>query len=58
MSIEHSAASCDWCSKSLDNGVDVACIKCYEELEAENGHLKDKIANLEETIAGLESRLP
>jgi hypothetical protein len=58
MSIQHSEATCDWCSKKIGDGVDVACHKCYGELEGECGRLQDTIAELEGKISDLESRLP
>lgn len=58
MSINHSSASCDWCSKKIGDGADVACKKCYEDDEGQIYDLKNEIADLQAKIDDLESRLP
>jgi hypothetical protein len=58
MSINHSSASCDWCRKKLDDGADIACGKCQQDVESENSGLKDTIKDLQARIDDLESRLP
>lgn len=54
MSYKESECRCDWCSRLIEG--DVACKKCYEELEEENAKLLDKIAELEERIKKLEAQ--
>ena len=55
MSYEASECRCDWCSGNIHNG-DVACKRCYEELEEANKKHLDKIAELEARINELEAQ--
>lgn len=48
MSYSESEIKCDWCNGRLNNGADVACRECYEQLESENYELKQKIEALEQ----------
>jgi len=50
MSYNESNIECDWCSKPIKSGADVACRKCYEALE-------QKVAELEKEIETLNREL-
>jgi len=43
--------NCDYCGKRLYDGETVACKKCMERLEEENGELKKEIEALKEELA-------
>jgi len=50
MSYRESEIKCDWCSKFLDSGEDIACRECYEALESENYDLKKEIEDLRNSL--------
>ncbi|MFH1615834.1 MAG: hypothetical protein ABIG61_12225 [Planctomycetota bacterium] len=56
MSYEQSEIKCDWCSKVIENGTDVACKSCYEEQEGAAYELKHEVARLEDIIYRMEEK--
>ena len=51
MAYEEVNAKCDWCGKPIYANEDMACKKCYEELEAEVAELKERIGELEDELS-------
>lgn len=56
MSYKESELRCDWCNSYIDNGGDVACRDCMQDLEQEIENLKTEIEHLKQIIFELESR--
>ena len=54
MSYQKSEVECGWCGKTVDDGGEVACRKCYEALEGQVGDLEKRVAELEEELAAKE----
>jgi hypothetical protein len=66
MSYAGSSAECGWCLKDISNGAEVACRKCYEELEGKcyeelegkcYEELEGKVCDLEKEIETLKEKL-
>ena len=57
MPYNESFAKCDWCSRLVDDGADVACGKCYSQVEGELSDAQQEIERLKERIAKLEGML-
>jgi len=53
MAYEISDAVCEWCAKSIDDGSDIACGKCYSKAEADLSDALAEIEKLKERIAEL-----
>ena len=56
MSYEASEIKCDWCIKHIYSGEDVACRKCYEELEGQVGDLEKEVESLRADLTDVEKR--
>jgi len=54
MAYQISDAVCEWCAKSIDDGADVACGKCYSKAESDLYDAQREIEKLKERIADLE----
>jgi predicted RNase H-like nuclease (RuvC/YqgF family) len=52
-----SAIECGWCAKEIGDGGEVACRKCYEELERKVGDLEKEVERLTEKNMALEAKL-
>lgn len=57
MSYHASESKCDWCGRQIDGGSDVACRKCYEELEGKVADQAEEISKQQKEISNLEIRL-
>jgi polyhydroxyalkanoate synthesis regulator phasin len=56
MSYTQSKIECRWCSKAIGDGSEVACRKCYEELEGKVGDLEEDIEALKEKLKEAEAK--
>ena len=57
MSIDY-RHTCDKCGKSLiEDGTEIYCAECYEELETELKEAKEEIEHLKEVIENLTMQL-
>jgi len=53
MPYKESQAECDWCGKWLSDDGDMACKKCYEQLEGDFAEAQKEIARMRQELEEL-----